>query len=129
MYGINTVCILQVLHSQSLTVEPLESWFIASQYGVVETAHCTCMAGLGESCSHVGATLCFVVDVVRNTQLLSVTDVAAYWPVPGLTNVPYAKVQDINFGTPAKLLADRDEEGTSRKHLTSAKRQNNLLKA
>ena len=24
---------------------------------MIETAHCTCMAGLGESCSHIGAIL------------------------------------------------------------------------
>ena len=44
--------------------KPLEPWFIADPSGKVLSAHCTCVAGLGETCSHVAAIL-FTVDVAN----------------------------------------------------------------
>ncbi|KAK2177411.1 hypothetical protein NP493_600g04041 [Ridgeia piscesae] len=36
---------------------PLEPWLIVSDDGSVQSAPCTCMAGLSEGCSHIAAVL------------------------------------------------------------------------
>ena len=46
------------MSSQRLNENPHLQWDAINLRGTsVETAHCTCMAGLGESCSHIGALL------------------------------------------------------------------------
>ena len=37
--------------------KPLDTWVIMRPDGSVDSAHCTCMAGLDECCSHVAAVL------------------------------------------------------------------------
>ena len=52
--------------------------------GTVLCAHCTCMAGLGEACSHIGALL-FTLEA--NTQIkkrLSCTSLPCSWLPPSL---------------------------------------------
>ena len=46
-----------VKHSQRLSLPPLKVWLAVKQSGEVLCAHCSCMAGLGEACSHVAAVL------------------------------------------------------------------------
>ena len=46
-----------VRHSQSVTATPLKPWVAAEKCGNIVCAHCTCMAGLGEACSHIAALL------------------------------------------------------------------------
>ena len=38
--------------------EPVHPWVAAELPGIVLGAHCTCMVGLGEACSHVAAVQC-----------------------------------------------------------------------
>ena len=45
----------QVLHSQRMSEKPLQPWIIAEKDGRILAAHCTCMAGFGEACTHVAA--------------------------------------------------------------------------
>ena len=49
--------IICVKHSQSLSVVPLKVWMAIKEDGEVLCAHCTCMVGLGEACSHEAAVL------------------------------------------------------------------------
>ncbi|KAL3854679.1 hypothetical protein ACJMK2_013938 [Sinanodonta woodiana] len=60
---INGVHLLRakVTHSMRVREKPLEPWVIVATDGSVETAHCTCMAGLGECCTHVAA-ICFALE-------------------------------------------------------------------
>ncbi|XP_038066943.1 uncharacterized protein LOC119736969 [Patiria miniata] len=54
------VCILRsrVTHSQSLTKPPVSTWIMINKStGSVVAAHCMCMAGLGEACSHIAAVM------------------------------------------------------------------------
>lgn len=39
---------------------PLKVWILASMDGNIRCAHCNCVAGLSETCSHVAA-ICFAV--------------------------------------------------------------------
>ena len=63
----NGVAILkaEVVPSMRLNSKSHEPWVVAALDGVVQCAHCTCMAGLGEVCSHVGAILFKVEMGVR----------------------------------------------------------------
>ena len=44
-------------HSQAVTGTQLKPWVTAERSGTVICANCTCMAGLGEACSHIAALL------------------------------------------------------------------------
>ena len=51
------VAVAQVKHSQTLSVTPLKAWVAFKLDGEVVSAHCTCMAGIGEVCSHTVVVL------------------------------------------------------------------------
>ena len=61
-------------------------------------AHCDCMAGLGETCTHVGAILHAVNALVKQEQMKTVTDVPAYWVIPNIDKTIEPKpIRDIDF--------------------------------
>ena len=47
----------KVNHSYTATSAPLTPWVIIRSFGAVACGHSTCMADLGETCSHIGAFL------------------------------------------------------------------------
>ena len=56
----------EVMPSQPLNEDLHVTWIaVNSQSTMIETAHCTCMTGLGESCSHIGAMLFKIEAAVR----------------------------------------------------------------
>ncbi|XP_041376642.1 uncharacterized protein LOC121389093 [Gigantopelta aegis] len=94
----------KVLHSQRLREKPLRPWVISHKDGVVKGTHCTCMAGLGEACTHIAALLFSIEATVRIRNSATVTERPAYWMLPAaIKNVPYSQLTDINF-TSAKGL-------------------------
>lgn len=56
-YNVYYIYQLKVKHSMRVKLPPLKPWVVIDKSGIVLCAHCTCMAGLGEVCSHVGAML------------------------------------------------------------------------
>ncbi|KAL9963240.1 hypothetical protein ACROYT_G032420 [Oculina patagonica] len=56
-FGENRLLIGKVNHSQRMSEKPLTPWVVCKKSGKVLSAHCDCMAGLGESCSHVASLL------------------------------------------------------------------------
>lgn len=77
---------------------PVSVWVIATDNGSVEVAHCTCMAGLGEVCSHVGALL-YTSEFVNSARTTtSCTDVRCLWKVPALSEVRSEQLKNIDFG-------------------------------
>ncbi|CAC5417634.1 unnamed protein product [Mytilus coruscus] len=57
-----------------------DAYVMCTREGAVEQAWCTCMAGLGLSCSHVGALLWKIEYAVRNSMTgVSCTDETAKW--------------------------------------------------
>ena len=89
-----------VKHSQSLSAIPAKPWVAVKTEGTVVVAHCTCMAGLGEACSHVAALL-FLLEgntLYRNNQ--SCTSLPCSWLPPSFHNVPFAQLANIDFSTP-----------------------------
>lgn len=69
------------MHSQRLQQQPStpwNPWIIADPDGSIFSTHCDCVAGLGETCSHVGALLFAIDDAVRSRDVKTVTSVKAY---------------------------------------------------
>ncbi len=91
----------KVRHSQSVRASPLLPWIAAKKDGTVLCSHCTCMAGLGEACSHIAATL-FTVDAhSRFSKDDACTSQLCAWLPPSMQNVEYASISDIDFTAPA----------------------------
>lgn len=65
-----------------LSQKPLQPWVILKACGEVDSAHCTCMAGVAEKCSHVSAVLFKIDATVRKRGFVTPTDVGAYWVIP-----------------------------------------------
>ncbi|XP_071081072.1 uncharacterized protein [Haliotis cracherodii] len=94
----------KLMHSQRLNEAPLHPWFITDDTGKVLSAHCNCMAGLGESCTHVASVKFAVEAIVRLRESTTVTQEPAYWKLPALMKkVEYASLRDIDF-TSSKTL-------------------------
>ncbi|KAK7489626.1 hypothetical protein BaRGS_00019021 [Batillaria attramentaria] len=104
----NVVVSAKVLHSQRLNEAPLTPWVIVTADGSnILSAHCTCKAGIGETCSHVGA-LTFACDAFTTTkEKATCTGVKAYWKVPqGIRGVKPAPAYKIDFSS-ARAKKDR----------------------
>ena len=56
---------IQVRHSQKFSETPLNCWIIIDNTGEICCAHCNCMAGLGEVCTHVAAILFYLEAISR----------------------------------------------------------------
>ncbi|XP_055525045.1 uncharacterized protein LOC129718359 [Wyeomyia smithii] len=88
----------RVKHSQKLNLRPTSTWVSVDSTGTVQTAHCDCMAGLGEVCSHVGTVLfaleCWCREDVDDNEP-SCTDILNQWLVPPKKAIDYAEIKDI----------------------------------
>ncbi|XP_047143880.1 uncharacterized protein LOC124817620 isoform X2 [Hydra vulgaris] len=73
-------------------------WIALGLLGNVVTAHCNCMAGLGETCSHVAATLYKVEAAVRIGMTSSTpTDLPCQWNQTFVKNIVGSPVSQINL--------------------------------
>ncbi len=72
-------------------------WIIAEDNGKLIAGHCDCMAGLGESCSHVASLLWAVESAIRKKDSLTVTEKKSYWVMPSVKVVPYSPIKNIKF--------------------------------
>ena len=87
----------KIKHSQRLSNAPAKAWVATEKTGAVICAHCDCMAGLGEACSHVAAIL-FTLDAnVQAIKSLSCTSVPCSWLPPTFKSVPFAPISKIDF--------------------------------
>lgn len=57
----------KVRHSQRMNEPPLHVWVLINLSGEILCGHCTCVAGLSESCSHVGA-ICFAIQKISESR-------------------------------------------------------------
>lgn len=67
LIGMNECVNVKVKHSQRMNDAPLKTWILAKMDGKIICAHCTCVAGLSESCSHVGA-ICFAINKISEAK-------------------------------------------------------------
>ena len=92
---------------------------IAESSGKVLACHCNCMAGLGETCSHVASFLWAVEAGGRMRDSMTVTQKKAYWVLlPSVKEVPYAPLSHINF---LRYSVPRRLEGWKRLHEARAR--------
>ena len=100
----------KVNQSQRLNEAPLQHWFICGEDGKVITAHCNCMAGLGETCFHLASIMFFVEATVHLRDKLSATQEAAYWKLPSTKKqTEYAPSKDIYFTSPHQLKREFED--------------------
>ena len=98
--GNKVILTAAVRHSQSLSATPLRPWIAAEKSGTILCAHCTCMAGLGEACSHIAALLFAAEAQTQITKNTSSTSRQCSWLPPTMQDVSYAPIADIDFSTP-----------------------------
>ncbi|KAL3858954.1 hypothetical protein ACJMK2_009199 [Sinanodonta woodiana] len=87
-----------------ITEKPLEPWVIVSGDGIIDSAHCTCMAGLGECCNHVAALLFALETSTRIKKDATVTDAPAYWMLPSNADLssPYKRLSEMHLESAVK---------------------------
>ncbi len=56
-----------------MSEKPLTPWVVAEAGGKIVAGHCDCMAGLGETCSHVAAMLWAIESGIRLRDSRTVT--------------------------------------------------------
>ena len=86
-----------MLHSQRLNEPPLKPWVIVEEVGTVVSAHCTCMTGLAEVCTHIASILFWLDFTVKRRESMTVTDTKAYWVALSL----HKTGNTIDFTSPA----------------------------
>ena len=101
-------CVLvvgKVRHSYSSSQTPLKPWVIIKSTGSVICGHCTCMAGQGETCSHIGAMLYWLETQVRIREQMPCTSQANKWMVPtAVKDIPYLQLHEVDFTTADKKM-------------------------
>ena len=100
----------RVRHGQSqFTKTPNNAWLGIETSGEIMNAHCTCMAGLGEACSHVGAIMFYLQLTSEHNKRTSkgldaCTSLPNAWLPPSAKEVSFAKLSEINFQDPKRKL-------------------------
>lgn len=93
-----------VEHSQRINEAPLRPWVLCQSSGMVLAAHCTCKAGLGEACSHVGAILYAIEALIRSAENESKTDFPCQWNHPGISTVDrFLPLAEMSFAKTERL--------------------------
>ena len=113
-----------------MSATPASPWLIAEMDGNILRAHCDCMAGLGESCSHVAAVLLYIEYAARLQENKTVTQDKAYWMPPALKEVKYNEIKDIDFMSSKSIKRKMDLrlQDASKSHppTTSCSNQNSF---
>ncbi|KAG0428508.1 hypothetical protein HPB47_024511 [Ixodes persulcatus] len=99
MSGDRTLSLSEVNHSQRLRETPAKVWILVHGDGSIITAHCTCMAGAGEACSHIGATLFAVETIVRIRDSSTCTQKENRWLPAYTSTVEYKRLREIDFSS------------------------------
>lgn len=93
---------IQVKHSQRANASPALPWIILRGDGSIQTAHCNCMAGLGEVCSHAAAVT-FYLAQLNHKEDLACTSMLSQWTVPkNLRDAGPVRIKHIDFGKQIK---------------------------
>ena len=81
-----------------LNETPLRVRIILEETGQVCCAHCNCMAGLGEVCTHIAAVSFYLKTITQIQGKLTCTQAECEWLVPSyLKNIEYKPVKEIDF--------------------------------
>ena len=95
-----------VIHSMQIKRHK-KPWVLFKADGEIETAHCTCMAGLGEACSHVASLLFYVDAFQRTKEATTCTQEQCKLLLPkAVKEVPYLPVAEIDFKGAIRKMQD-----------------------
>ena len=100
-------------HSQTLSATPLKVWVGYKSNGEVVAVHCTCMAGIGEACSHIAAVLFAAEANTQVKQQQSCTSLPCAWLPPSFRTIEYMPVSDIDFRTPKQKRKNSQAFGSN----------------
>ncbi|XP_064472400.1 uncharacterized protein LOC135386417 [Ornithodoros turicata] len=77
---------------------PYVCWVVIETCGKIRDATCTCMAGLGECCSHAAA-VCFVLEAWNKEKVETPvpTDIPCQWLAPRLKRVQPKAANQLNY--------------------------------
>ena len=89
-----------VKHSQVLSIPPLKVWIAVKDMGEAICGHCSCMAGVGEACAHVGSVLFVAEANTKTKQQMSSTSLPCAWLPCNYQFVLAIKISSIDFKTP-----------------------------
>ncbi|XP_021379131.1 uncharacterized protein LOC110466736 [Mizuhopecten yessoensis] len=96
----STVCFMRArcVPSRRLNLDPHTVWVCCvKKTGEIQSAYCSCTAGLGQTCNHV-AGLLFRIEHANTTGLTSCTSSKCVWVTPGKTApLPPSKLKDMDF--------------------------------
>ena len=93
----------KVRHSYAANKTPLRPWVLVRCNGTVLVGHCTCMAGLAKTCSHVGAVLHWVETAIRVRDDTPCTSKENKWLMPTpAQSIPYVQLSEIDFSAPKR---------------------------
>lgn len=96
-----SACFDQVMQSEQLVPASLSPWIAARMDGSVLAAHCDCMEGLSEACTHAAALLFTIEANVRVIETGTVDDEEVKWMMPSaVEKLLYRPLSEIDF-TPA----------------------------
>eukprot|EP00731_Ephydatia_muelleri_P022382 Em0014g973a len=98
------------------------AWVATKKSGDIVAAHCTCMAGLGEGCSHVAAIL-FKVEAATRNGYTAITSSSCQWNEVFTTKHQPARIADIQFKRPKLHVAPQPANDTSPILATNSKRR------
>ena len=89
-----------------MVIRQLVTLVICEEDGVMQSGHCTCMAGLGEVCSHIEALLFNLESASRVNK--SCTQIGCVWKEPRIVEtIPYAEIADLLFEKPKSQINGR----------------------
>ena len=93
---------MQANHSQRQNDPPLQPWLSIQLDGMVQCAHCNCMVGLSEACSHIAAALFAVETAVRLIKDTTYTSKPCEWIRPYSQKTSYAEGSGIDLSSPQR---------------------------
>ena len=104
----------RVNRSQRARKTPLKTWLLAEKDGNVCMAHCNCMAGLCEACSHVGTLLFAIETGVRMRGSVTCTQEKSGWIMPSyVKEIPYIPVCEMDLSSAKKRHSSLGEQGSA----------------
>lgn len=107
MEGYNDTFLLvgKVRRSYAIKEIPLRPWVAIRKDNVVEYGHCTCMAGLAETCSHVAAILYRLKTAVCiHQEAIGTSKLSSWLPSSQVSSdVPYMAVEKLEDVAPERM--------------------------
>ena len=110
------------MHSMAVREKPLQPWAIIESKGNIIAAHCTCMAGLGEACTHVAAMLWSICALNQIRKDKSVTDTKSYWmPCSAKGSTFMGTIANTDFTSSKTQKKFFDKQFTDTDHLNTTR--------